>query len=58
MRDCFRIGGGRRSLAPSQFEISHRRDDMAGKTVVTVLPSFAERYMTTMLFDGLDVADM
>ncbi|NKB57326.1 MAG: cysteine synthase A [Alphaproteobacteria bacterium] len=31
------------------------RDDMTGKTVVTVLPSFAERYMTTPLFDGLDV---
>lgn len=31
------------------------RDDMAGKTIVTVLPSFAERYMTTPLFDGLDV---
>ena len=31
------------------------RDDMAGKTVVTVLPSFAERYQTTPLFEGLDV---
>lgn len=33
------------------------RDDMAGKTVVTVLPSFAERYQTTPLFDGLDVPE-
>jgi cysteine synthase A len=31
------------------------RDDMAGKTIVTVLPSFAERYQTTPLFEGLDV---
>lgn len=31
------------------------RDEMAGKTIVTVLPSFAERYMTTALFEGLDV---
>ena len=28
------------------------RDDMKGKTVVTVLPSFAERYVSTPLFDG------
>ncbi len=30
-------------------------DDMAGKTIVTMLPDFAERYQTTALFDGLDV---
>jgi cysteine synthase A len=30
------------------------RDGMAGKTVVTVLPSFAERYLSTALFDGLE----
>lgn len=29
-----------------------RRDEMKGKTVVTVLPSFAERYLSTALFDG------
>lgn len=29
-----------------------KRDDMKGKTVVTVLPSFAERYVSTALFDG------
>ncbi|MEP1206486.1 MAG: cysteine synthase A [Rhizobiaceae bacterium] len=28
------------------------RDDMKGKTIVTVLPSFAERYVSTALFDG------
>lgn len=30
------------------------RADMKGKTVVTVLPSFAERYLSTALFDGFD----
>lgn len=31
------------------------RENMAGKTIVTVLPSAAERYLTTALFDGLNV---
>lgn len=30
-----------------------RREEMAGKTVVVILPSFAERYLSTPLFDGL-----
>lgn len=29
------------------------RPDMAGKTVVVILPSFAERYLSTALFEGL-----
>ncbi|MEC9344838.1 MAG: cysteine synthase A [Pseudomonadota bacterium] len=29
------------------------RDDMAGKTIVVIIPSFAERYMSTALFEGL-----
>jgi cysteine synthase A len=30
-----------------------QRDDMAGKTIVTIIPSFAERYLSTALFEGL-----
>ncbi len=30
-----------------------RREGMAGKRIVTIIPSFAERYITTALFEGL-----
>jgi cysteine synthase A len=31
-----------------------RRPEMKGKTVVLIIPSFAERYLSTALFDGLE----
>ena len=34
------------------FDVASR-DDMIGKLVVAIIPSFAERYISTALFDGL-----
>jgi cysteine synthase len=30
-----------------------RRPESAGKTIVTIIPDFAERYISTVLFEGL-----
>jgi cysteine synthase len=40
------------SALAATLKVAHR-PEMAGKLIVTIIPSFAERYITTSLFEGL-----
>ena len=53
-REGIPVGISSGAALAAAFEIG-ARPEFAGKTIVTIIPDFAERYLSTALFEGLSV---